>query len=154
MTGLVLFLVNLATGRYQDRLEAVALSDKLTGLANRLALDMMLQRDMAEHRRTGMGLAILLLDLDRFKQVNDQHGHLAGDAVLKGVAAAIRSQLRDSDLVGRWGGEEFMVILKRTDLNAAMTVAEKDSPAYSDHADQLRQRTSIVDRQYRRRGAA
>lgn len=125
VTGLVLLLVSVATKRYQDKLEAVALSDKLTGLANRQALDMMLQRDMAENRRTGMGLSILLLDLDRFKQVNDKHGHLAGDAVLKSVAEAIRGQLRDSDMVGRWGGEEFMVILKRTDLNAALLVAEK-----------------------------
>ena len=115
MTGLVLLLVSVATKRYQDRLEAVALSDKLTGLANRQALDMMLQRDMAENRRTGMGLAILLLDLDRFKHINDKHGHLAGDAVLKSVA----------DKLVRWGGEEFMVILKRTDLNAALLVAEK-----------------------------
>lgn len=125
ITGLVLFLVNVATKRYQDRLEAVALSDKLTGLANRLALDMMLQRDMAENRRSGMGLAILLLDLDRFKEVNDKHGHLAGDAVLARMAETIRAQLRDSDMVGRWGGEEFLVVLKRTDLNAATLVAEK-----------------------------
>lgn len=125
VTGLVLLLVSVATKRYQERLEAVALSDKLTGLSNRQALDLMLQRDMAEHRRTGMGLAILLLDLDHFKDINDKHGHLAGDAVLKRIALAIRAQLRDSDLVGRWGGEEFMVILKRTDLNAAMLVAEK-----------------------------
>ncbi|MDE2598085.1 MAG: diguanylate cyclase [Rhodocyclaceae bacterium] len=125
VTGLVLFLVSVATKRYQDKLEAVALSDKLTGLANRLALDMMLQRDMAEHRRTGMGLALLLLDLDRFKDINDAHGHLAGDAVLKRMAEAIRTQLRDSDMVGRWGGEEFLVVLKRTDLNAATLVAEK-----------------------------
>ena len=125
VTGLVLFLVSVATKRYQDRLEAVALSDKLTGLANRQALDIVLQRDMAEHRRTGMGVAILLLDLDHFKNVNDRYGHLAGDAVLKFVAEAIRSQLRDSDMVGRWGGEEFLVILKRTDLNSAMLVAEK-----------------------------
>jgi diguanylate cyclase (GGDEF)-like protein len=125
VTGLVLFLVSVATKRYQDKLEALAMSDKLTGLANRQALDMMLQRDMAEHRRTGMGLAMLLLDLDRFKEINDKHGHLAGDAVLKSVAAAIRSQLRDSDMVGRWGGEEFMLLLKRTDLNSATLVAEK-----------------------------
>ena len=125
VTGLVLLLVSVATKRYQDRLEAVALSDKLTGLANRQALDIVLQRDMAEHRRSGMGVAILLLDLDHFKDINDKYGHLAGDAVLKFVAQAIRSQLRDSDMVGRWGGEEFMVILKRTDLNAATLVAEK-----------------------------
>lgn len=125
VTGLVLLLVSVATKRYQDRLEAVALSDKLTGLANRQALDIVLQRDMAEHRRTGMGVAILLLDLDHFKDINDKYGHLAGDAVLTFVAQAIRSQLRDSDMVGRWGGEEFMVILKRTDLNAATLVAEK-----------------------------
>lgn len=125
VTGLVLFLVSLATKRYQERLEAVALSDKLTGLANRQALDIVLQRDMAEHRRSGMGVAMLLLDLDHFKEINDKYGHLAGDAVLKSVAAAIRSQLRDSDMLGRWGGEEFMIILKRTDLNAATLVAEK-----------------------------
>lgn len=125
VTGLVLFLVNLLTRRYQRKLETVALSDKLTGLANRQALDMFLQRDMAESRRNGTGLAMLLLDLDRFKEINDARGHLAGDAVLKHVANAIRGQLRDSDVVGRWGGEEFMVILKRTDLNAALLVAEK-----------------------------
>jgi diguanylate cyclase (GGDEF)-like protein len=125
VTGLVLLLVSLATKRYQERLEAVALSDKLTGLANRQALDIVLQRDMAEHRRSGMGVALLLLDLDHFKDINDKYGHLAGDAVLKSVAVAIRSQLRDSDMLGRWGGEEFMVILKRTDLNAATLVAEK-----------------------------
>lgn len=125
VTGLVLFLVNLVTSRYQRKLEAVALSDKLTGLANRQALDMFLQRDMAESRRGGTDLALLLLDLDRFKEVNDEQGHLAGDAVLKHVADAIRGQLRDSDMVGRWGGEEFMILLKRTDLDAALLVAEK-----------------------------
>lgn len=125
VTGLVLFLVNLVTSRYQRKLEALALSDKLTGLANRQALDMFLQRDMAESRRGGTDLALLLLDLDRFKDVNDKQGHLAGDAVLKHVADAIRGQLRDSDMVGRWGGEEFMILLKRTDLDAALLVAEK-----------------------------
>lgn len=125
VTGLVLLLVSLAINRYQERLEAIALSDKLTGLTNRQGLDMMIQRDMAEQRRTGMGLALLLLDLDRFKAVNDQYGHLAGDAVLRGITEVIRQQLRDSDTIGRWGGEEFLIILKRTDLQAAIVVAEK-----------------------------
>ncbi len=125
VTGLVLLLVSIAIKRYQDRIEAMALTDKLTGLANRQALDMMIQRDMAEHRRTDMGLAILLLDLDSFKNINDKYGHLAGDAVLRHVGSVIRSQLRDSDLLGRWGGEEFLLTLKRTDLQAATTVAEK-----------------------------
>lgn len=125
VTGLVLLLVSIAIKRYQERIEAMALTDKLTGLANRQALDMMVLRDMAEHRRTDMGLAILLLDLDSFKNINDKYGHLAGDAVLRQVGSVIRSQLRDSDLLGRWGGEEFLLTLKRTDLQAATTVAEK-----------------------------
>jgi diguanylate cyclase (GGDEF)-like protein len=125
ITVLVLVLVNLAIGRYQTRLENLALTDKLTGLANRQALDMAIQRDIAESKRSKVGIAAILIDLDHFKVINDTHGHLAGDAVLSTLAASVRAQLREGDLIGRWGGEEFLVMLRDTDLDAAMLVAEK-----------------------------
>lgn len=125
VTGVVLFLVNLALGRYQRRLEAMALTDKLTGLANRQAIDMGFQRDMADSRRNGGGMAVILMDLDHFKDINDAHGHLAGDAVLKRMSAEVRGLLREGDLMGRWGGEEFLIVLRHCDETAALQVAEK-----------------------------
>jgi diguanylate cyclase (GGDEF)-like protein len=80
---------------------------------------------VAESLRTGLPLSALLLDLDHFKQINDTYGHGPGDEVLATVGEAIRSTVRESDFAGRYGGEEFVVLLPDTDLDAAMIVAEK-----------------------------
>ncbi|CAN5457637.1 hypothetical protein BH18ACT1_BH18ACT1_01690 [soil metagenome] len=97
-----------------DRFAAVselAAHDPLTGLANRRAWDAEVLRTIAEHHRTGQPLVLALADLDRFKDFNETYGHQAGDLLLKEAAAAWRSQLRANDLLARWGGEEFGILL-------------------------------------------
>jgi diguanylate cyclase (GGDEF)-like protein len=105
--------------------EIRAATDGLTGLPNKRAVTDALKRTFAQATRTKAPLALLLLDLDHFKQVNDQHGHAAGDQVLASVGAALRSVLRDRDFAGRNGGEEFAVLLPDTDIGTALEIAER-----------------------------
>jgi diguanylate cyclase (GGDEF)-like protein/PAS domain S-box-containing protein len=95
----------------EDRLRHMADHDALTGLFNRRRFEEELERHIALGRRYGMGGALLLLDLDGFKQVNDGYGHRAGDRVLTAVAAVLRQRLRESDIVARFGGDEFAVLM-------------------------------------------
>jgi diguanylate cyclase (GGDEF)-like protein len=88
-----------------------ALADSLTGLGNRRTWDQQLSRELARARRSNEPLSVALLDLDDFKAFNDAHGHQAGDRLLIGVAAAWGSELRDVDVLCRWGGDEFAVLL-------------------------------------------
>ena len=101
-----------------------ARTDALTGLANRRSFDESLGRCFGEWSRYGQNASLLLLDLDRFKDVNDRHGHLAGDAVLKQIAEVFGTA-RETDIVTRYGGEEFAIILPHTDINAATIAAER-----------------------------
>ncbi|HTN52482.1 MAG TPA: diguanylate cyclase [Anaeromyxobacter sp.] len=103
----------------------LARRDPLTGLANRRALAEALSRELARARRAGTALAVAVLDVDRFKQVNDAHGHPAGDAVLAAVAARASAALREGDLLGRLGGEEFLALLPGADLAAALAAGER-----------------------------
>jgi diguanylate cyclase (GGDEF)-like protein len=105
--------------------EIRAATDGLTGLPNKRAVTDALKRTFAQATMTKSPLALLLLDLDHFKQVNDQHGHAAGDQVLAGVGAALRGVLRVRDFAGRNGGEEFAVLLPDTDIAAALEIAER-----------------------------
>ena len=99
--------------------------DALTGLSNRLLFDELMGKRLAEARRHGSSLALLAIDLDGFKAVNDVHGHEAGDAVLKAAALRISGLLRESDVVARLGGDEFAVLLGDNGLDAARHVADK-----------------------------
>ena len=103
----------------------LANTDALTGLANRRALQDMIDQRIADARRYGRPLSLLMLDLDLFKTINDRHGHPVGDAVLQETAALLTTVLRTSDLIGRWGGEEFVVIAPETDEVAAEQLAER-----------------------------
>ncbi|WP_196161500.1 diguanylate cyclase [Reinekea sp. G2M2-21] len=100
-------------------------TDGLTGIANRAKLDKVLSVEWARFERYGKALSVIIFDLDHFKTINDDHGHLAGDRVLIRVAQVVETLLRKMDVLGRWGGEEFMVILPETHLEAAGQVAEK-----------------------------
>jgi diguanylate cyclase (GGDEF)-like protein len=102
-----------------------AATDGLTGLANKRSVGDSLKRMFAQSSRTASPLAVVMLDLDHFKALNDRFGHPAGDQVLASVGAAIRSTLREGDFAGRNGGEEFAVILPNTDALGASAVAEK-----------------------------
>jgi len=101
-----------------------ALTDGLTGLPNRRSIDDTLKRMAAHAERTSTPLGVVLLDLDHFKQVNDLFGHEKGDEVLAAVGVAITSNLRASDFAGRFGGEEFILVLPDTDRDGAVTLAE------------------------------
>ncbi|RVX43659.1 diguanylate cyclase (GGDEF)-like protein [Nonomuraea polychroma] len=107
------------------QLQAAARTDAKTGLLNAAAWQREADTEIVRARRTGDALALLIIDIDHFKRVNDAHGHLVGDQVLAGVAATLRSQLRDYDVVGRFGGEEFVVLLPGADVHEARQVAER-----------------------------
>jgi diguanylate cyclase (GGDEF)-like protein/hemerythrin-like metal-binding protein len=100
-------------------------TDALTGVLNRHGFNTMISRELARARRHAQPLAVALLDIDQFKQVNDRHGHAAGDQVLEGLARLLESHVRESDLVARWGGEEFVVIAPMTGIDGAANLAEK-----------------------------
>ena len=105
-------------------LEHLSATDSLTGLSNRLRLDKALDQDLARCARKPMPLSVIMLDVDRFKSINDRHGHQIGDRVLITVARVLEHNIRKSDLVGRWGGEEFLLVCNST-LEDATGLAEK-----------------------------
>ncbi|ANJ57500.1 GGDEF domain-containing protein [Pseudomonas silesiensis] len=102
-----------------------ALRDPLTDTGNRIAMDQTLQREIEMSRQHLQPLSLLMLDIDHFKHVNDNHGHSAGDEVLKAVAGSIKHQLRNVDMVFRFGGEEFLILLSNTGREAAAMVGER-----------------------------
>ena len=102
-----------------------ALRDPLTDTGNRIAMDQTLEREIEMSRRHLMPLSLLMLDIDHFKNVNDSYGHNAGDDVLKAVASAIKNQLRNVDMVFRFGGEEFLILLSNTTRESAAMVGER-----------------------------
>lgn len=105
--------------------EEKAITDKLTGLFNRNIIDNLVEIEYERSKRTGKPISIILFDIDHFKKINDTYGHDIGDYVLKTIAQIARRTLRKSDYIIRWGGEEFLIILPETDINGAITVAEK-----------------------------
>ena len=107
------------------RNETLALTDELTGLHNRRHIQHTLHQQLAQAQRSGQPLGLLLLDVDWFKRINDEHGHLSGDRVLRELAAHLRAQLRTQDIIGRWGGEEFMALLPGTSQTQAQQLAER-----------------------------
>ncbi|HEX7220893.1 MAG TPA: diguanylate cyclase [Burkholderiales bacterium] len=112
--------------RMEEALQSVAQSDPLTGLANRLLFQDRLRQALARARRAGSSVALLYLDLDRFKEVNDSLGHAAGDILLKDFAARLRAGVRATDTVARFGGDEFVILLEDVkDRGHAIRVAEK-----------------------------
>jgi len=108
-----------------NALATTAITDSLTGAYNRNMLNVALPSEMERARRYSLPLAVILLDIDHFKQINDAHGHQVGDRTLVWITERICTQLRDADLLFRWGGEEFIVLAPNTDLEAASVVAER-----------------------------
>jgi diguanylate cyclase (GGDEF)-like protein len=102
-----------------------AMTDQLTGLLNRYGLQRVLAHEYAEARRYARPLSCIMTDLDNFKLINDTFGHIAGDAALKQVAAILTEVVRGSDMVSRYGGDEFLVLLPETDIEGADALAEK-----------------------------
>jgi two-component system cell cycle response regulator len=109
----------------KQRLEKLALTDALTGCLNRRALSEALGQELDRARRYNLALTILLADIDRFKQINDTRGHIAGDSVLRQVGDLLRREARSVDIVARYGGEEFVVVMPETALPGAAIFAER-----------------------------
>lgn len=106
------------------KLEKLSTTDRLTGLYNRLKLDEVLETEIARAPRSGQPFSVILIDVDHFKRVNDQYGHHVGDQVLTAFAENLRTSTRASDFVGRWGGEEFLIVCPNTDTAGARRLAE------------------------------
>ena len=115
----------LARAELLEQLHRLALTDELTGLANRRSWYDHLEHALARARRSAAPLSLLVLDLNGFKQINDEQGHAAGDRLLRTVSACWSSVLRDSDVLGRVGGDEFAVILDQTDGETARRIAAR-----------------------------
>lgn len=123
LIGSLLFPVRNAL-LYRRAVQA-SLKDPLTGVGNRVALEQSLARETELTRRHGQPMSIVMLDMDHFKNLNDSHGHQAGDAALKATALLLKEQLRNVDMVFRFGGEEFILVLSNTSTEAAAVVAER-----------------------------
>lgn len=115
------------------RLREMSYADHLTGLYNRRYLMEMLDREFSRSRRTSHGLSLIILDVDNFKEINDQHGHQGGDTVLQDVAELFKAELRDYDTAVRFGGDEFVAVLPDTTSQTAVMVAERIRKALEGH---------------------
>ncbi|HEX9792908.1 MAG TPA: GGDEF domain-containing protein, partial [Planctomycetota bacterium] len=111
--------------RMKKEFERFAMTDTLTGLLNRRALLDVLRKDEDRMRRENRPMGVVMADVDRFKDVNDRHGHKAGDRVLRVVASCLLASVRTGDYVGRWGGEEFLLVLPGADIVQCADVAER-----------------------------
>ena len=120
-----LVLLNKELKEANEHILKISQTDALTGLANRRTLDERMRNEMARADRLGCGFSVILGDLDHFKSINDEFGHLVGDRVLVAAAGVLAEQARPYDLPARFGGEEFMVLLPESTLEEAMTIAQR-----------------------------
>lgn len=130
-------LVLLSRERIESELRQTALRDTLTRLPNRLAILEQLTDELERARRQHTPLSIAMLDLDHFKQINDSHGHLVGDDVLRHCADHLQQRLRRNDSIGRYGGEEFLLILPGTDASGALELVDQLRQSLTQHPAQV-----------------
>jgi polar amino acid transport system substrate-binding protein len=132
--GIILILIAVIIYQFYEiskrrKIEAelvkTALTDPLTGLFNRKHLDVVLQKEIEEAKRYANNLSVIFCDIDHFKKVNDTFGHKIGDIVLEEYSKIMKKNIRKTDILGRWGGEEFLIILPHTNLEQAKKVAKK-----------------------------
>lgn len=110
--------------QYHEIVFRMAITDGLTNLANRKQLDTILTEELPRAQRHGRHLSMLMIDIDYFKKINDSYGHPTGDSVLRGLATALQRRIRPNDKLGRYGGEEFCLVLPETSLSSAVRIAE------------------------------
>ena len=122
---LVVATILMATDAVCAEFEQLSALDPMTGALKREAILQLCNRELAHHKRHGRTMALMMVDLDKFKTINDSYGHMAGDLVLVDFVQCTQAQLRSFDRIGRYGGEEFVVLLPETDLQGAAVVAER-----------------------------
>ena len=115
----------IQNAHYVERVKQLAYLDGLTGIFNRRFFELRIAEEIERARRFGSGLAVIMVDIDQFKRLNDEFGHLLGDEVLRQVSSIFHQQLRKIDVVCRYGGEEFAILLSQTNAAHALGVAEK-----------------------------
>lgn len=123
MTFLLMSVLQMVFGKYHDSLHKMATQDWLTGLYNRQYCEALLQKHMDKYDEENKPASVLLLDVDHFKKINDNHGHATGDSVLKAIANTINDNVTVPHFTCRWGGEEFLMVLPATNLQDAQTIA-------------------------------
>ncbi len=144
ITIMVLSISWFTLGGYQRRLEVMATTDKLTGLNNRQMFDPILERLLKHAARHNTDLAAVIIDIDYFKKINDQYGHPFGDKVLIEVADLIKKTTRKSDVLCRWGGEEFVVLMPNCNSIEAMSFAAKLQAVFAAHPFNIEQHSIEV----------
>jgi diguanylate cyclase (GGDEF)-like protein len=117
----------------RKRIEEISITDRLTGIYNRVRLDEVLKNEHERFKRYGDSFSVILFDIDHFKYINDTHGHLVGDKALKEIAQLTRRMVRATDVPGRWGGEEFLIVSPHSDQEGAKQLAEKLRLAIAEH---------------------
>src|SRR3984893_9208356 len=115
----------IQNANYVERVQQLAYLDGLTGIFNRRFFELRIAEEIERARRFGAGMAVIMVDIDQFKRLNDEYGHLLGDEVLRQVSSVFHQQLRKIDVVCRYGGEEFAILLSQTNAEHAISVAEK-----------------------------
>lgn len=125
ITIVVVYLTKITIIAYQNKLEKMATEDRLTGAYNRHTFDIIYDQMLKEARRKQIIFSLIMFDIDDFKHINDKFGHLSGDEVLKNIVTVTLACIRESDILCRWGGEEFLILLKECDLINALDMAEK-----------------------------
>jgi diguanylate cyclase (GGDEF)-like protein len=141
---LPLALVWMMNARLESDLLQQSIVDALTTVLNRRGLEQALERELARFRRYGEDLTVAMLDLDHFKQFNDRYGHAAGDSILVGVAHLLNHRLRETDVVGRYGGEEFVLLLPHTEAAESAPILQQLCRSVREHADWLAHETVRV----------
>jgi len=132
--------------QYHEVIFRMTVTDGLTNLSNRKQLDTFLNEEFVRARRHHRDLSVLMIDIDHFKSINDSHGHLTGDTVLRGVAMILQKRLRPVDRLGRYGGEEFCAILPETSLASAAKIADELRAIVESHvflADEAKIRVTV-----------
>jgi len=130
-------LTNITAKEQNDYYEDIAYHDHLTKIYNRQMFDKLYKKELANHKRYGDDLSIIMLDIDYFKQLNDTYGHDIGDKVLITLAELITKHLRTNDIFARWGGEEFMILLPRTNVDIAYQKAEELRKIIDNHKNEI-----------------
>lgn len=134
----------LALEKANEQLAKLSMTDRLTGMLNRGTWENLLDAEYERYRRYGHATSLVMFDIDHFKKVNDTYGHLAGDEVIKHTAETTRNSLRQSDRAGRYGGEEFGIILPETDADGALIICERIREAIEGSVV----KTTVADIQY------